>query len=75
VEHRSLWRVSDRTRDVLRNSLWFVPAVEIVAVTLLFVVTYEIDQAADTGSLTLPAWVNSGSADAARQILIGVAAP
>ena len=59
---------------MLRNSLWFVPAVEIVAVTLLFVVTYEIDQAADSGSLTLPAWVNSGSADAARQILIGVAA-
>ncbi len=74
LERRSLWRVSDQTRDVLRNSLWFVPTVEIVAATRLFVITYEIDQAADSGSLTLPAWVNSGSADAARQILIGVAA-
>jgi uncharacterized membrane protein len=74
LEHSSLWRASDRTRDALRNSLWFVPVVEIFAATLLFVVTYRVDQAADSGSLTLPDWVNSGSADAARQILIGVAA-
>lgn len=40
----------------------------------LFAITYALDQSAYRGDLDLPAWVNNGSADAARQILIGIAA-
>ncbi len=65
----SAWR-----RDALRTNLWLIPTVEVVAAALLFTVTYQLDQAAYAGDLTLPAWVNNGSADAARQILTGIAA-
>jgi uncharacterized membrane protein len=67
-------RVSDQRRDALRTTLWVVPAVEIVAAVALFAVTYSIDRAAYRGDITLPGWVNNGSADAARQILTGIAA-
>ena len=40
----------------------------------LFVVTYALDRAAYRGDIAFPSWVNNGSADAARQILIGIAA-
>ncbi len=40
----------------------------------VFWVTLEVDRAVYHGSLTLPAWVESGSADTARQILLAVAA-
>ncbi len=36
--------------------------------------TYALDRAAYNGTITLPAWVNNGSADAARQILTALAA-
>jgi uncharacterized membrane protein len=61
-------------RESLRTTLWVLPAVEVVAAVVLFVVTYGLDRAAYRGDLTFPSWVNSGSADAARQILIGIAA-
>jgi uncharacterized membrane protein len=54
--------------------LWLIPAVEVALVFVLFVVTYALDRAAYAGDITFPGWVNSGSADAARQILIGIAA-
>jgi uncharacterized membrane protein len=54
--------------------LWVVPSLEVLLAVALFVTTYAIDRAAYRGDLTLPSWVNSGSADAARQILIGIAA-
>jgi uncharacterized membrane protein len=41
---------------------------------LAFLITQRLDRAASAGELTLPSWVNSGGADAARQILIGIAA-
>src|SRR5690242_4042944 len=66
--------LSDSRRENLRTSLWVVPAVELVGATALFVVTYAIDRAAFDGNLTLPNWVDNGSADAARSILIGIAA-
>jgi uncharacterized membrane protein len=66
--------LSDQRREALRTTLWFVPAVLIVAALLLFVLTFSLDQAAYRGDLTLPSWVNSGSADAARQILTAIAA-
>jgi uncharacterized membrane protein len=67
-------RPSDWRRDALRTTLWLVPALQVVGAGLLFVATYAIDRAAYRGDLTLPSWVNNGSADAARQILIGMAA-
>ena len=65
----SHWR-----REVLRTSLWFVPAIEVVAAVVLFAVTLAADRAAYRGDFTLPGWVISGSADAARQILTTIAA-
>ncbi len=66
--------MSEWRRESLRTTLWVVPAVEVAFVFLLFVATYSLDQAAYHGNITFPGWVNSGSADAARQILIGIAA-
>ncbi len=65
----SHWR-----REVLRTSLWFVPAVEVVAAIGLFIGTLAADRAAYRGDFTLPSWVISGSADAAREILTAIAA-
>src|SRR5260370_20822099 len=65
----SHWR-----REVLRTSLWFVPAIEVVAAIALFTGTLIADRAAYRGDFTLPGWVISGSADAARQILTTIAA-
>jgi uncharacterized membrane protein len=65
----SAWR-----REALRTNLWLVPTVEIVLAVALFAATYALDRAAYNGSLHLPSWVISGSADAARQILTAIAA-
>ena len=59
----SHWR-----REVLRTSLWFVPAIEVTAAIVLFIGTLVADRAAYHGDFTLPGWVISGSADAARRI-------
>ena len=66
--------VSGHNREVLRTNLWLVPALLVVAAVGLFVITYLVDQAAFHGDFTLPSWVISGSADAARQILTTIAA-
>jgi uncharacterized membrane protein len=65
----SHWR-----REVLRTSLWFVPALEVAAAIVLFAGTIAVDRGAYHGEFTLPGWVISGSADAARQILTTIAA-
>jgi len=65
----SHWR-----REVLRTSLWFVPALEVAAAVVLFGGTLAADRAAYHGDFTVPGWVISGSADAARQILTTIAA-
>jgi uncharacterized membrane protein len=65
----SHWR-----REVLRTSLWAVPSVEVVGAIALFVATLAADRAAYHGDFTLPPWVISGTADAARQILTAIAA-
>jgi uncharacterized membrane protein len=54
--------------------LWLVPTIEVIVAAGLFVATYAIDRRAYHGHVTLPAWVNNGSADAARQILTAIAA-
>jgi uncharacterized membrane protein len=51
-----------------------VPTVEIVLAVALFAGTYALDRAAYDGSLHLPSFVISGTADAARQILTTIAA-
>jgi uncharacterized membrane protein len=65
----SAWR-----REALRTNLWLVPTVEIMLTGALFAGTYLIDRAAYDGSIHLPSFVISGSADAARQILTAIAA-
>jgi uncharacterized membrane protein len=65
----SAWR-----REALRTNLWLVPTVEIALAAALFAGTYALDRAAYDGSLHLPSFVISGTADAARQILTAVAA-
>src|SRR5260370_3298595 len=65
----SHWR-----REVLRTSLWFVPAIEVMVAIVLFAGTLAADRAAYHGDFALPGWVISGSADAARQILTIIAA-
>ena len=71
---RRLLRGSDWRREVLRANLWLVPAVEVVVAVVLFAMTYALDRAAFVGDFGLPGWVLSGSPDAARQILIAIAA-
>jgi len=65
----SHWR-----REVLRTSLWFVPAIEVAAAIVLFIGTLLADRANYRGDFAIPGWVISGSADAAREILTAFAA-
>jgi len=67
-------RIPSWRREALRATLWVVPTLLVVGVGLLFVLTYQLDRAAYRGDLTLPGWVNQGSADAGRQILSAIAA-
>ena len=67
-------RPSEWRREALRTTLWVVPTVQVVFATLLFGLTYSLDRSAYGGGLTMPGWVNNGSADAARQILTAIAA-
>jgi uncharacterized membrane protein len=64
----------DWRREALRTNLWMVPAIEALIAVGLFVATYHLDQAFYDRRLALPAWVLSGGADAARQILTTIAA-
>jgi uncharacterized membrane protein len=73
VRRRTL-RPSAWRREALRTNLWLVPTAEIVFAMALFAGTYLLDRAAYDGSIDLPSFVISGSADAARQILTATAA-
>src|SRR3989440_6643042 len=61
-------------RESLRTTLWFRPAILVAAASLVFLVTYGLDEAIYRGSLTLPWWIRTGSADAGRQVLTAIAA-
>jgi uncharacterized membrane protein len=65
---------SEWRREVLRTNLWFVPAVEVLAAVILFVITYSLDRAAYDGVFRVPGWAISGGADVARTILTAIAA-
>ncbi|GAA1967348.1 DUF2254 domain-containing protein [Catenulispora subtropica] len=69
VELREGWR-----REALRTSLWFVPTLEVAAAGALFWILNALDRAAYNGTIKLPSWVISGTADASRQILAALAA-
>jgi uncharacterized membrane protein len=69
LELRPGWR-----REALRHSLWWVPTLEVGTAFLLFWAGYLLDRAAYNGSVKLPSWVISGTADASRQILAALAA-
>lgn len=60
-------------REALRTTLWLVPAVMVAFVVALFALTYSLDRAAYDGVLSLPSWVETGSANAARQLLSVIA--
>ena len=61
-------------REALRTTLWLVPVGCVVLAGLLFAVTLGIDQAVYRHSFELPSWIRKESADAARAVLIGIAA-
>ncbi len=61
-------------REELRTTLWLVPTVLVVASLGLFVITYAVDSAAYHHHLSYPFWIRTLSADAARQVLIAIAA-
>src|SRR5580658_547825 len=61
-------------REALRTTFWLVPTILVVVAGLLFLVTFEIDWAAYHHHVHLPFWIESESADAARQVLIAIAA-
>ena len=71
---RRIVRRTGWSREALRTNLWLLPAVEVLGAMCLFAATYAADRAAYHGTFTLPSWVISGSADAARQILTAIAA-
>jgi uncharacterized membrane protein len=67
-------RVPGWRREALRTTLWVVPTTTVVFALALFIVTYQLDLRVAAGSLTLPGWAIAGGSDAARQVLIGIAA-
>ncbi len=69
VHLESQWR-----REALRTNLWLVPILEVALAAALFLGTWALDRAAYRGSVQLPSWVISGTADAARQVLAAIAA-
>jgi uncharacterized membrane protein len=60
--------------EALRTTFWLVPTVFVLAAVLLFLATFEIDWAVFHGHLSLPFWIVTGSAEAGREVLIGIAA-
>ena len=59
---------------MLRTNFWLVPSMEVLAAIALFCATLEVDRAVYHHHLWLPGWVEAGSADTAREILLAVAA-
>jgi uncharacterized membrane protein len=60
--------------EALRATFWFVPTVLVVVAVLVFIATFAIDVAAYYGHIHLPFWLQVGSANAGRDVLIAIAA-
>jgi uncharacterized membrane protein len=69
-----LFTISRARREAIRTTLWIVPSAMVVLAVVLFAATYSLDRLSANGALPLPGFVTSGSPDAARGILIGIAA-
>jgi uncharacterized membrane protein len=67
-------RIASWQREELRTTLWLVPTILVVGSVGLFAITYALDVAAYNHHLTYPFLIRTPSADAARQILIAIAA-
>jgi uncharacterized membrane protein len=67
-------RVPGWRREALRTTLWVLPTTTVVFALALFILTYQLDSRVASGSLSLPRWAIAGGSDAARQVLIGIAA-
>ena len=67
-------RLPSWRRESLRTTFWVVPTALIVVSCILFAATLAIDLEAYHHHLGLPWWVETGSADAGRQVLIAIAA-
>jgi uncharacterized membrane protein len=61
-------------REALRTTLWLVPMLCVAAAIILFAGTYALDEAVYRGAVHLPDWIRTESSDAARAVLIGIAA-
>lgn len=61
-------------REAMRTNLWLLPSIETALAVALFAVTFWLDWSAYDGRITLPHWLNNGSADAAPTILTAIAA-
>ncbi|MGA2210550.1 MAG: DUF2254 domain-containing protein [Acidimicrobiales bacterium] len=68
------FRIASWQREELRTTLWLVPTILVVGSIGLFAITYALDVAAYNHHLTYPFLIRTPSADAARQILIAIAA-
>lgn len=55
--------------EALHTNFWFVPAVLIVAASLIYVVTFSIDVAAYYHHIQLAFWLHLGAAHAGRDVL------
>jgi len=66
--------LEDWRREALRTNLWVVPSALSGLTILLFLATVAVDRVAANGAVHLPSWVDSGSPDAARQVLTAIAA-
>jgi uncharacterized membrane protein len=60
--------------EELRTNLWLVPGLLVLASVALFLVTFAYDRYVYTHGSTVPRWLNTGGADAGRQLLIALAA-
>ena len=60
--------------EELRTNLWLVPGLLVLASILLFALTYAYDREAYLNGWSVPRWIDTGGADAGRQVLIALAA-
>jgi uncharacterized membrane protein len=60
--------------EALRTTFWLAPTVLVVVACALFAGTVTADLAVYHHHLHLPSWIETGSADAGRQVLIAIAA-
>src|ERR1700722_4221558 len=60
--------------EALRTTFWLVPTLLVGVACLLFTITIAIDWAVYHGHFSLPFWIETGGADAGREVLVAIAA-